>query len=156
MTAEIRAQAEPAKRTGQAPNPDQGDPPKRIFEDDYNLLCTWRDILRDFLTASKGILKQAGVTTTQYQALLVIRMRSRQPLSMGELAQHLRIRHNSAANLVNRMAAHGLVRRVHSNKDSRVINLHLTARGESLLRKLVNAHRRQLDQIAPSLRQILA
>jgi DNA-binding MarR family transcriptional regulator len=156
MKPDAQQQMEPAKHAGQALNLGQGDPLRTIFEDDYGLLCAWRDILRDFLTASKNILKQTGVTTTQYQALLVIRMRSRQQLSMGELARHLRIRHNSAANLVNRMTEHGLVRRVHSNKDSRVINLHLTARGENLLRKLVSAHRRQLAEILPSLRKILA
>lgn len=128
-----------------------------ISEDDYRLLTAWRDTLRDFMTASKRILKQAGVTANEYQGLLVIRLRTQQqPLSMGELARHLRIRNNSAVSLVNRMARQVLVRRVPSGQDSRVVHLRLTAKGEGMLRKLVDAHRRELDRIAPSLRNILS
>jgi len=131
--------------------------PATISEDDYRLLSAWRDTLRDFMTASKRILKQAKVTTGEYQALLVIRLRTQQqPLSMGELARHLHIRNNSAVSLVNRMARQGLVRRVPSGQDSRVVHLRLTAKGESVLRKLVGGHRRELDCIVPSLRNILS
>ncbi|HVA55485.1 MAG TPA: MarR family transcriptional regulator [Gammaproteobacteria bacterium] len=127
-----------------------------ISEDDYRLLTAWRDILRDFMTASICILKQTGVTTSEYQALLVIYLRTQQQqLSMGELARHLRIRNNSAVSLVNRMARQGLVRRVPSDQDSRVVHLRLTAKSESMLRKLVGAHRRELDRITPSLRNII-
>ena len=128
-----------------------------ISEDDYRLLTAWRDTLRDFMTASKCILKQAGVTTSEYQALLVIHLHTQQqPLSMGELARHLRIRNNGVVSLVNRMARQGLVRRVPSEQDSRVVHLRLTTKGETVLRKLVSAHRRELDRIMPSLRNILA
>jgi len=131
--------------------------PATISEDDYRLLSAWRDTLRDFMTASKRILKQAKVTTGEYQALLVIRLRTQQqPLSMGELARHLHIQNNSAVSLVNRMARQGLVRRVPSGQDSRVVHLRLTAKGESVLRKLVGGHRRELDCIVPSLRNILS
>jgi len=131
--------------------------PATISEDDYRLLSAWRDTLRDFMTASKRILEQAKVTTGEYQALLVIRLRTQQqPLSMGELARHLHVRNNSAVSLVNRMARQGLVRRVPSGQDSRVVHLRLTAKGESVLRKLVGGHRRELDCIVPSLRNILS
>jgi DNA-binding MarR family transcriptional regulator len=130
---------------------------RSVSEDDYRLLTAWRDSLRDFMTASKGILKQARVTPAEYQALLSIRLHTRQePMTMGALALHLHIRHNSAVTLVNRMTLHALVRRVPSNKDSRMVHLRLTAKGETVLRKLVSAHRRELDGIAPALRKILA
>ncbi|MDE2092162.1 MAG: MarR family transcriptional regulator [Gammaproteobacteria bacterium] len=127
-----------------------------ITEEDYRLLTTWRNILRDFLTVSKRILKQSGVTTNEYQALLEIRLRTRQqPISMGDLAQHLHIRNNSAVSLVNRMTKQTLVRRVPSEQDARVVHLRLTAKGEAVLRKLVGTHRLELDRIKPSLRNIL-
>jgi len=128
-----------------------------VSEDDYRLLTAWGDSLGGFMTASKAILKQARVTPAEYQALLSIRLRTRQePMTMGALALHLHIRHNSAVTLVNRMTLHALVRRVPSNKDSRMVYLRLTAKGESVLRKLVSAHRHELDRIAPTLRKILA
>ncbi|MGA9854913.1 MAG: MarR family transcriptional regulator [Gammaproteobacteria bacterium] len=131
--------------------------PTTISEDDYRLLTAWRDTLRGFMTASKRILKQADVTTSEYQALLVIRLRTQQQqLSMGELARHLHIRNNSAVSLVNRLARQGLARRVPSDQDSRIVHLRLTIKGESALRKLVGAHRRELERISPSLRNILS
>lgn len=134
----------------------QGDAKITMSEADFLLLSSWRDVLRDFLTVSNRILKQARVTGSEYQALLVIRLRTRQqPLSMGALARQLRIRNNGAVSLVNRMAGQGLVRRVSSEQDSRVVHLHLTAKGESVLRKLVGAHRQELDRITPLLKSIL-
>jgi DNA-binding MarR family transcriptional regulator len=131
--------------------------PASVSDDDYRLLTTWRDILRDFMTASKKTLKQAGVTSNEYQALLVIRLCNQQKrLSMGELARHMRIRNNGAVGLVNRMTRQGLVRRMPSGQDSRVVHLHVTTKGEAVLRKLVGAHRRELDRISPLLRNILA
>ena len=128
-----------------------------MHEEDYILLSSWRDVLRDFLTVSNRILKQSRVTASEYQALLVIRLHTRQqqPLSMGALARHLRIRSNGAVSLVNRMANEGLVRRVSSEQDSRVVHPQLTAKGETVLRKLVGAHRLELERITPLLRNIL-
>lgn len=127
-----------------------------ITEEDYRILTAWRDTLRDFMSASKAILKQANMTPNQYQALLAIRFGSEQEqLTVGELAGNLHIRHNSAVTLINKLVARGVVRRVNSDKDRRVVHLHLTARGEIALRKLVTAHRHELDATAPVLRKIL-
>jgi DNA-binding MarR family transcriptional regulator len=127
-----------------------------ITENDYLILTAWRDTLRGFMTASKAILKQANVTPNQYQALLAIRFGSeREQLTVGELARNLHIRHNSAVTLINKLVERGAVRRVASHKDRRVVYLHLTTRGETALRKLVTAHRRELDATAPVLRKIL-
>ncbi len=134
----------------------QADAKITMSEADYLLLSSWRDVLRDFLTVSNRILKQARVTGSEYQALLVIRLQTQQqPLSMGALARQLRIRNNGAVSLVNRMAGQGLVKRVSSEQDSRVVHLRLTAKGETVLRKLVGAHRLELDRITPLLKSIL-
>jgi DNA-binding MarR family transcriptional regulator len=125
-------------------------------DDDYRLLAAWRDVLRDFMVASKHILRQSGVTSNEYQALLVIRLQTQhQKVSVGDLARHLRIRNNSAVSLLNRMTRQSLARRVPSEDDARIMYLRLTAKGDALLRKLVVAHRRELDRISQSLRDIL-
>lgn len=127
-----------------------------ISEADYLTLTAWRDTLRGFLSASKTILKQVDVTPNQYQALLAIRFGNGQKHpTIGQLATYLHIRHNSCVTLVNKLVARGWVKRVPSHKDRRVVHLHLTARGEATLRKMVTAHRRELDAIAPKLREIL-
>ena len=127
-----------------------------IGEADYLTLTAWRDTLRRFLTASKSILKQVDITPTQYQALLTIRFGGGQtPPAVGELAGQLHIRHNSAVTLVNKLEARGWVKRVSSRADRRLVHLHLTAKGETTLHKMVTAHRRELDSIAPALRKIL-
>jgi DNA-binding MarR family transcriptional regulator len=125
-------------------------------EADYQTLSAWRDTLRHFMTASKAILKQAGITPHQYQALLAIRFGvEHQKLAVGELARNLHIRHNSAVTLINKLSERGLVRRVTSHHDRRVVYLHLTAKGETTLRKLVTAHRQELNAVTPELRRIL-
>ena len=124
---------------------------------DYRLIAAWRATLRSFFAVSKRILKLHGITSMQYQALLAIRL-AEEPdgLTVTGLAAELGIRHNSAVGLVNRMVAHGDVKRVRSHLDRRVAHLHITAPGESMLRKLVEAHRVELSRIEPEIRRIFA
>src|SRR5690242_13391292 len=76
----------------------------------YRLVADWRAALRDFMSASKEILKKHDVTSMQYQTLLAIRV-SDEPegISMNGLAAYLGVPHNSAVGLINRLEAHGLV-----------------------------------------------
>lgn len=124
---------------------------------DYRLIAAWRATLRSFFAVSKRILKLHGITSMQYQALLAIRL-AEEPdgLTVTGLAAELGIRHNSAVGLVNRMVAHGDVKRVRSHLDRRVAHLHITAPGEGMLRKLVEAHRVELSRIEPEIKRIFA
>lgn len=127
-----------------------------VSDDDFRIAAAWRDTLRSFMSASKVILKQASVTPHQYQALLAIRTSDPQHrLTMGELAGVLQIRHNSAVTLINKLSSRGLVKRMPSQEDRRVVHLLLTPKGETTLRKLVAAHRRELDVVSPVLRNVL-
>ena len=127
-----------------------------ISEADYLTLTAWRDTLRAFLNASKTILKQVNVTPNQYQALLCIRFgNGHKHPTIGQLASCMHIRHNSGVTLVNKLVERGWVKRVPSHEDRRLVHLHLTAKGEATLRKMVTAHRHELNSIAPALRKIL-
>ena len=64
--------------------------------------------------------------------------------------------HQSAMELVGRLAAEGPVCRQSSRVDRRQIRIRLTARGPGFLERLSAAHKDELRRIAPSLRQILA
>lgn len=132
------------------------DLPDQISEHDYLTLSAWRDTLRHFMTASKLILKDVDITPNQYQAMLAIRFGNKEEqLTVGELARNLHIRHNSAVTLINKLVLRNLVRRLTSSRDRRVVYLHLTPKGETMLRRLVTAHRRELDAISPILKDIL-
>lgn len=119
------------------------------------LVADWRSTLRDFMTASKEILRKHEVTSMQYQTLLAIRV-SDEPegISMNGLAAYLGVRHNSAVGLVNRLEAHGLVMRARSQRDRRVAHLRLTEEGENILEVLAEAHSQELNRIRPEMRRI--
>ena len=121
----------------------------------FRLVADWRATLRDFMSASKDILKKHDITSMQYQTLLAIRV-SDEPegLSMNGLAGYLGVRHNSAVGLVNRLEAHGLVLRARSQRDRRVAHLRLTDEGETVLEALAEAHGQELNRIRPDIRRI--
>jgi DNA-binding MarR family transcriptional regulator len=121
----------------------------------FRLVADWRAALRDFMSASKEILKKHEVTSMQYQTLLAIRV-SDEPegLSMNGLAGYLGVRHNSAVGLINRLEAHGLVQRARSQRDRRVAHLRLTEEGENALEVLAEAHGQELNRIRPEMRRI--
>lgn len=143
-----------AKTQGSSPNPP---PPHNSHDipDVFRLVADWRAALRDFMGASKEILKKHEVTSMQYQTLLAIRV-SDEPegLSMNGLAAYLGVRHNSAVGLVNRLEAHGLVFRARSQRDRRVAHLRLTEEGDTALEALAEAHGQELNRIRPEMRRI--
>lgn len=121
----------------------------------FRLVADWRAALRDFMSASKEILRRHDVTSMQYQTLLAIRV-SDEPegMSMNGLAAYLGVRHNSAVGLINRLEAHGLVQRARSQRDRRVAHLRLTEEGENALEALAEAHAQELQRIRPEMRRI--
>jgi DNA-binding MarR family transcriptional regulator len=123
--------------------------------DVFRLVADWRAALRDFMSASKEILKKHEVTSMQYQTLLAIRV-SDEPegMSMNGLAAYLGVRHNSAVGLINRLESHGLVLRARSQRDRRVAHLRLTEEGENVLEVLAEAHGQELNRIRPEMRRI--
>jgi DNA-binding MarR family transcriptional regulator len=127
---------------------------------DYAALAAFRLALRRFAAFSEAEAKAAGLTPRQHQALLAIKGR-RKPaangdgLGIGEIAAHLLIRHNTAVELVDRLAEAGLVQRQADPADGRRILVTLTDRSEALLRRLSAAHVRELRAIRPNLLTLL-
>jgi hypothetical protein len=77
-------------------------PPARNV--DYEALARFRYQLRRFLSFSETAANKAGLTPQQHQALLAIKgFSSVAPLSVGELAEFLLVRHHTAVELVDRM-----------------------------------------------------
>src|SRR5580704_17079670 len=105
-----------------------------MSKDDYVKLAKFRHAIRRFADFSKTNAEMQGLTNQQHQALLSIRsFPDRDTVTVGELAQHLCIRQNSAVELVDRMEALGLVRRQIDAGDRRCVMVALTPASEAAL-----------------------
>jgi DNA-binding MarR family transcriptional regulator len=112
-------------------------------------LAEFRAALRKFLAFSEQAAAARGVTMQWYQALLVIRtFNSDSPITVGELASQLMIRHHSAAELVSRLETGKLVRREYDSVDRRKSLLVITAAGERCLADLAAVHLEYLSDVA--------
>ena len=119
---------------------------------DYAQLAAFRHALRRFLRFSEAAAAQAGLTTQHYQAMLVLRgWPEDSRASIGDLAQQLLIKHNSAVELVDRLVEEKLVVREPSRADRRKVELRLTGRGRQVLAKLARMHRAELERLGPFL-----
>ncbi|HLH89969.1 MAG TPA: MarR family transcriptional regulator [Xanthobacteraceae bacterium] len=129
----------------------------RLRPADYRRLAEFRYLLRQFLMFSEEAAERAGLTAQQHQALLAIKgSGAAQPLTVGELAGRLGIKHHSAVGLADRLLAKSLVRRRAGLRDRRQVMLRLTPRAERLLARLSAAHRAELERLAPLLQELLA
>jgi DNA-binding MarR family transcriptional regulator len=127
-----------------------------LADADYERLAEFRYLLRRFMIFSEDAADQAGLTAQQHQALLAIKGFGRdRPLTTGELAERLGVRHHSAVGLVDRLLSKALVKRQSGAEDRRQVLLTLTPKAESLLAKLSAAHRDELKRLAPLLQTLL-
>lgn len=132
-------------------------PTAPLRQADYERLAQLRYLLRRFLAFSEQAASGKGLTAQQHQAMLEIKgFAAPHPISTGELAERLGIRHHSAVGLVDRLSARGLVRRNSGTEDRRQVFLALTRKAEGLLRELSASHRDELRRLAPLLRGLLA
>jgi DNA-binding MarR family transcriptional regulator len=123
---------------------------------DYVALAEFRYQLRKFLAFSEAAAQKAGLTPQQHQALLAIKgFSSPGPISVGDLARFLLIRHHTAVELVDRMTKLGLLSRIVDDDDGRRVLVKLTRKGEQKLRTLSKIHFEELRSASPALTGIL-
>jgi DNA-binding MarR family transcriptional regulator len=129
----------------------------KVSAREYEQLATLRYALRQFLSFSEEAARSAGLTPQQHQALLAVKgFPDRERVTIGELAERLRVRHNSAVGLVDRLVAQGLLDRRTNPDDRRQVLVGPTERGSELLEQLAAAHRDEILRIGPQLRSLLA
>ena len=123
-----------------------------LVKQDYELLAEFRYTLRKFLGFSETAALSRGVTAQQYQALLAIEgFPGRNWVTIGELAEQLRIAHHSTVGLVDRMEKLGLFLRTKPAEDKRRVHVTLTPDGVARLEELYLTHRKELRMIGPKL-----
>ena len=120
----------------------------RLSIRDYRALADWRHALRRFLAASEAITRSSGVSPTQYQLLLFVRgFDGGASPSIAELAERLKVRHQSAVGLVDRCEAAGLVRRRRDASNGRRVLVETTRRGAVLLESLAAEHYATIERL---------
>ena len=137
-----------------SPNP-TGLPPastEKLGDADYQALADFRFQIRRFLHFSEAEAHSEGLEPQQHQLLLAIRaLTGSCGPTIGEIAEHLLIRHHSAVGLADRLMERGLVERVRGDGDRRQVRIRLTAQGESTLMRLTSIHRAELLNSGPRL-----
>jgi DNA-binding MarR family transcriptional regulator len=123
---------------------------------DYQRLAEFRYHLRGFLRFSERAASEMGLRPQQHQALLAIKGTQEGHVTIGILAEHLGIRHNSAVELIDRLIKNNLVERRHNPRDRREVLIDLTNRAERILAQLSLAHRNEIRKLAPLLIGLLA
>ena len=130
-------------------------PPMELQSQDYQILSTFRRELRRFLATSEQLAQSCGIPPQQHQAILAIKGRPEQSLSIGGLAEALLIKPNTAVELVDRLVESGWVVRSPGAKDRRTMVLALTPKADAVLATLSEAHLQELRRMAPALRNLL-
>ena len=132
-------------------------PPAAVTQQDYEALAAFRHAMRRFLAFSEAAARAAGLTAQQHQAILAIKGQGPDaPMSVGDLAEHLVIRHHSAVELVDRLVGAGLVRRAEDAGDRRRVGLRLTEKAEAVLMGLSATHLDELRRSRALLANLLA
>ena len=110
----------------------------RITDGEYLALSQLRYLIRRFLQEGDTTARQAGLEPQQYLLLLAIRgLGPGQEASIRTIAERLALRHHSTVELIDRMEAHGFVKRTRGREDRRQVLVSLQPRGEKLLEKVV-------------------
>lgn len=113
-------------------------------------LAQFRRGLRKVLADSEEICVEAGLTSQRFQALLSIASVS-EPMSVGDLAADLMLKHHSCVELADRLVQAGLIARVADAQDKRRVLLSLTAKGAQALNHLAAEHLAQMDEARDSI-----
>jgi DNA-binding MarR family transcriptional regulator len=129
---------------------------RRVTTKDYEALAAFRRELRRFLAFSEEAARAAGLTAQQHQAILAIKGHAGAgAMTVGELADHLMIRHHSAVELVDRLVKAELVVRTDATEDRRRVELVLTTKAGGILAELSAIHLEELKQSRVLLVQLL-
>ncbi|KWV54802.1 MarR family transcriptional regulator [Rhizobium altiplani] len=122
----------------------------------YDGLAGFRLAMRRFLAFSEAALAEAGVTSQQYQALLVVRTAPRHKIRLRDLAEQMLMHHNGAVQLVDRMCAAGLAERIPAEDDKRSVMIGMTSKGRDVLEALARVHVEGMLENEPLLAESLS
>lgn len=124
---------------------------------DYEALAAFRFAVRRYLAFAEAGAKSVGLTSQQHQALLAIKAHAAHPpMSIGDLAAQLLLKHHSAVELLGRMEKAGFTRREADEDDRRKVRVVLTRQGEDVLAALSANNLKELSVVAPAFSSLLS
>jgi len=110
---------------------------KEISTAEYRALAELRYLIRKFIREGDAVARSAGLEPQQYLLLLAIRgLPEGEEATIRAVADRLALKHHSAVELIDRLEAHGYVRRIRSRDDRRRVFVSLLPRGEKLLEQV--------------------
>jgi DNA-binding MarR family transcriptional regulator len=108
-----------------------------ITSAEYRALAELRYRIRHFLREGDTTARSVGLEPQQYLVLLAIRgLPKGRSSTIQTLAERLALKHHSAVELIDRLEAHGYVRRTRSRDDRRQVFVILLPRGDRLLEQV--------------------
>lgn len=110
-----------------------------ITSAEYQALAELRYLIRKFIGEGDAVARAAGLEPQQYLLLLALRgLPPGKEATISSLADRLLLKHHSAVELIDRMEAHGYVKRNRSRDDRRSVLVALLPRGEKLLEQVAS------------------
>lgn len=111
-------------------------------------------VLRALMLASRAFVGLAArslaavaddVTLPQFRTLVVLAVRG--PQRASDIAEELQVNPSTGTRMVERLLRKGLVRRVRSTSDRRVVRLRLTPAGHDLVDRVMARRRAELERL---------
>jgi DNA-binding MarR family transcriptional regulator len=129
---------------------------EELKTEDYRALHAFRFQINRFLHFSEEAARTEGLEPRQHQLMLAVQASAGGQPTVGEIAEQLFIRHNSAVELADRLVERGLAQRIREGSDRRQVRIRLTSKGEEKLRRLSGEHRDELRRTGPMLASALS
>jgi DNA-binding MarR family transcriptional regulator len=126
-------------------------PDIHLNQSEFEHLLELRTRLRRFLRWSEQQARAAGLTPAKHQLLLAIKGHpDAAGPTVGEIANYLVVRHQSAVGLIDRAVTDGLVRRTRDPRSKSAVRVTITQAGLEKLDALGTIHLHELTHLAPS------
>lgn len=115
---------------------------KRWDEEASDAMAAATSIMRAqqvVLAAVDGVLRPFGLTFARYEGLVLLSFSRQGSLPLGKMGDRLMIHPTSVTNIIDRLEAQGLVRRVPHPTDGRTTLAEVTAEGRALATRATRA-----------------
>lgn len=93
----------------------------------------------------------AGITVSQFQALVALKRLSPKPLTAAEVMRHSVLTSGSVTSMIDQLQGKGLVEKSQDGTDRRVARISLTEKGRRLIEPLLQARLSELRDLAHEL-----
>ena len=119
-------------------------------------IAAFRIALQRFERTSDRVVRRSGLTPRQHLLLLALEGRHAGSASIGTLSQELLLAQSTVTELADRAQAEGLVERVVSRDDARVVLVRATSEGRRRLGRALEALDRERDRLGTAIDELNA